>query len=97
MSVTDTNNATRRNKKLIFKNNAPFRSCITKINNTFVGNAEHLDIFMPMYNMLEYSGNYSMTSGSLQNYYRDEINDDENDNDDNDNRINNNETIKGKS
>ena len=29
---------------------------------------------MPMYNLLECSDNYSMTSGSLWNYYRDEIN-----------------------
>ena len=30
---------------------------------------------MPMFNLLEYSQNYSMTSGSLWNYYRDEIED----------------------
>ena len=28
---------------------------------------------MPMYNLLEYSDNHSMTSGSLWNYYRDEV------------------------
>ena len=50
---------------------------------------------MPMYDLLEYSGSYSITSGSLWNYYRDEINDDANENDDN--RINNNKTIKSKS
>ena len=33
---------------------------------------------MPMYNLLEYSDNYSMTSGSLWNCYRDEVNDDAN-------------------
>ena len=33
---------------------------------------------MPMHNLLESSGNYSMTSGSLWNYYRDEMNDDAN-------------------
>ena len=38
-------------------------------------NAEDLDIVMPMYNLLEYSQNYSMTSGSLWNYYRDKIDD----------------------
>ena len=48
-----------------FKNNAPFRSCISKIKSTLIGNAEDLDIVMPMYNLLEYSQNYSMTSGSL--------------------------------
>ena len=46
-----------------------------KINNTFIDDAEGLHIFMPMYNLLEYSHNYSMTSGSLRNYHRDGIND----------------------
>ena len=35
---------------------------------------QDLDIVMSMYNLLEYSQNYSMTSRSLWNYYRDEIN-----------------------
>ena len=38
-----------------------------------IDNAEDLDIVMPMYNLLKYSQNYSMTSGSLWNYYRDEV------------------------
>ena len=37
-------------------------------------NAEDLDIVMPMYNLIEYSKNYSKTSGSLWNYYRDKPN-----------------------
>ena len=45
----------------------------SKINNTFIDNARGLDIAMPIYNMLENSDSYSMTSGSLWNYYRDEI------------------------
>ena len=53
--VTRTNGASRRKKKLIFKNNASFRPCITKIKNTFVDNAEDLDIVMAMYNLLNYS------------------------------------------
>ena len=53
------------NKKLIFKNNAPSRSCVSKINNIFMVNVEYLDIVMAMDNLLEYSENYSMTSGSL--------------------------------
>ena len=65
---------------------------IAKINNTFVDDAEDLDIVMRMFNLLDYSGNYSMTSESLWNCYRDKINDNENDNDDNDNNINNNKT-----
>ena len=63
--VTGPNASSRRNKKLIFKNNAQFRSSMTKINKTFIGNAEDLDIVMLMYNLLEYSDNHSMTSGSL--------------------------------
>ena len=43
----DDNDKTR-NKKLIFKTNAPFRSCISKIDNTFINNAEDLDIVMPI-------------------------------------------------
>ena len=54
VSVRGTNDNNRRNKKLTFKNNAPFRSCISKINNTFMDNAEDLDIVTPMYNLLEH-------------------------------------------
>ena len=80
ITVEGTINANRRNKMLAFKNNAPFRSCISKINNTFTVNAENLDIAMPMYNRLEYSDNYFMTSISLRNYYGDKMNDDPNKN-----------------
>ena len=58
-------------KKLAFKNNALLISCISKNNNTFIGNAEDLDIVMPMYNLLQYSKNCSKTTGSLWNYHRD--------------------------
>ena len=51
ISVTGAENANRRNKKLTFKNNVPFRSCISEINNTFIDNAEDLGIVMPMYNL----------------------------------------------
>ena len=47
--------------------------CISKISGELVENAEDLDIVMPMYNFLEYSKNYEKTSGSLFNYYRDEL------------------------
>ena len=59
---------------MAFKNNAPFVSCISKINNTLIDNAEDLDIVMLMYNLTEYSKNYSKTTRSLWNYYRDEPN-----------------------
>ena len=55
------------------KNIAPFRSCISKINSTLIDNAEDLDIAMPMYNLLEYSQNYCMTSKSSWKYYRNKV------------------------
>ena len=93
ISVTGSNNANRRSKKLTFKNNAPFRLCITKINNTFIGKAEDFDIVMLVKYLLEYGDNYSIKSGMLRKYYRDEVNDDANENNDSViYRINNNET-----
>ena len=65
----DATNST--NKKVIFKNCAPFTNCISKINNTQIDNAEYIDIVMPMYNLIEYSDNYSKTSGSLWQYCKD--------------------------
>ena len=45
-------------KKMVFKNNAPFINCISKINGIKIDNAEDLDVVMSMYNLLEYSKNY---------------------------------------
>ena len=67
--------ADERNKGVIFKNCAPFTKCISRINNTDIDNAQDIDIVMPMYNLIEYSDNYSKTSGSLWQYYKDEPND----------------------
>ena len=67
-------NSIMHDKKLAFKNNAPFVSCILKINKTIIDNAEDLDVVMSMHNLLEYSKNYSKTTGSFWNYYRDEPN-----------------------
>ena len=64
----DANNT---NKKVIFKNCAPFTICISEIKNTQVDNAKDLDIAMPMYNLIEYSDNYSKTSGGLWQYCKD--------------------------
>ena len=75
--VTATNTANTNDLidgKLAFKNNAPFISCVSKISNVLIGNAEDLDVAMPMYNLIEYSKNYSKTTGSLWNYYRVEPN-----------------------
>ena len=88
----------RRNKKWTFMNNAPFRSCMKKMNNTFIENAEDLHIVMPMYNLSEYSDNYSMIPGSLWYYYRDGGNDDADKNNAAGNyRINNNKITTSKS
>ena len=57
--------ANNTNKKVIFKNCAPFTNCISKINNTEIDNAEYIDIVMPMYELIECSDSYSKTSGSL--------------------------------
>ena len=40
-----------------------------------IDNAEDLDVVMPMYNLLQYSKDYRKTTGSLWNYYRDELSD----------------------
>ena len=65
-------NGDKKNKSLAFKNNAPFTSCVSKINNVLIENADDLYAILPLYNLLEYSRNYSKTFGSLWNYYRDE-------------------------
>ena len=61
ITVEGNNDDKTRNKRVIFKNNTQRRSCISKINNTFIDNVEDLDIVIPMYNLLECSDNYSMT------------------------------------
>ena len=62
-------------KGVIFKNCASFINCKTEINNTEIDNAKDIDIVMPMYDLIEYSDNYSKTSRNLWQYYRDEPND----------------------
>ena len=75
VTVEGNNKMDGENRFSAFKNNAPFTVCISEINNILIGNAEYLDILMPMYNLLQYSKNYRKTTGSLWNYYRDEPND----------------------
>ena len=72
ITVTDPNKNDNFDRRLTLTNNAPFISCISKINGELIENVEDLDIVIPMYNLLEYSKNYEKTSGSLFNYYRDE-------------------------
>ena len=47
------------NTKAAFKNCAPFTKCINHINDEHADNADNLHIVMPMYNLIEYSDNYS--------------------------------------
>ena len=63
--VTATNNANNNafgERKLVFKNNAPFINCVLKINGAKIDNAEDLDVVMRMYNLLEYSKNFRKTT-----------------------------------
>ena len=67
--------ADERDKGVTLKNCAPFTKCISRINNTDIDNAHDIDIVMPMYNLTEYSDNYSKTTGSLWQYQKDDPND----------------------
>ena len=63
-----------RDKGIIFKNCAPYTDFKSEINNTQIDNTKYLDVVMPMYNLIEYSNNYSKAS-ILQRYYMDDPND----------------------
>ena len=52
-------NPDNANRKVVFKNCAPFTDCISEINNTQIENAKHIDVTMPMHNLIEYSNHYS--------------------------------------
>ena len=73
ITVTIINN-NAHNKKLAFKNNAPFISWISEINDTLTDNAEDLGIVMSTYHLIDYSKSYSRTSGCLWNCFKDETN-----------------------
>ena len=62
-----------QNTNVAFKNCAPFKKCRTKINEILVDDAQYINNAMSMYNLIKYSDNYSDTSGSLQKFKRDEI------------------------
>ena len=64
-----------RNRGVIFKNCAPLSECVSNINNTQIDNARDIDIVMPMCILIEYSDNYSKSSESLRQFYRDDPND----------------------
>ena len=58
--------------QVAFENCAPFTKCITKIDGTTIDDAENLDLVMSMYNLIEYSSNYSETTGNVWFYSKDE-------------------------
>ena len=70
MTVNNTtaDGAAANNKKVIFKNGAPFTNCISKTNNTEIDNAEYIDTVIPVYNLIEYSDNYSIISNIVKKY-----------------------------
>ena len=65
--------AANNDTDVAFENHAPFSTCKTEINDMFIDEANHIYIAMPMYNLIEYSHNYSDTSGSLRKFKRDEV------------------------
>ena len=66
INITAANaNGNNTSKKVIFKYCAPFSNCISEINNTQLNKAKDIDIVIPMYNLIEYSDDYSKTSGSI--------------------------------
>ena len=77
ITIEEVDNRDRKNRDFILKSNAPLISCISKINNKLSHNAEDLDVVIPVYNLLQYCKHCSKTSGSLWNYYRDELTDEE--------------------
>ena len=63
------------NRRVALKNTpAPFFNCILKFNNQLIGDAQDLDIVMPIYNLLYYSKNLRKITGSCWNYYPDMVN-----------------------
>ena len=65
--------AADNNADVAFKNCTPFSSCITKIDDAFVDEANHIYIATPMYNLIKCNDNYSDTSGSLWQFKKDEV------------------------
>ena len=68
-TVAPSNN---RKKYIIIKNSASFTDCMSEINNMQIDNAKNIDIVKWMFNLIEYSDNYSKASGSLWYCNRDE-------------------------
>ena len=62
-----------RNKKVIFKNYAPFIDCMSEIQNKKIDHAKDTDVVMPIYNLIKYKDNCSKSSEISWKYYWDEL------------------------
>ena len=75
-TITVANTAVARaaannvNKMVIVKNCVPFTSCMNRINNIQIDDAQYINVVLPAYNSIEYTDNYSKTSGILFQYCR---------------------------
>ena len=49
----------------MFKQWVPFTDCISEISKKQVDNAKYIDVIIKMYNLIEYSKNYLLTSKIL--------------------------------
>ena len=58
----------RINKQVVRKTCGPFTDCISKMNNNQLDNARHLDVVIPMYNLIEYNNHYAKNSGGSWQY-----------------------------
>ena len=61
----NNNNNNNNNKEVVFKSFSPFTDCISEINNTQIDNTKDIDVVMRMYNLIEYSDNYSKTGSFM--------------------------------
>ena len=68
LAVPNTETAaapSNKNENAVFKSRAPFADCISEINNEEAGHAKYIGAVMPMYNLKDYSDNYSKTAERL--------------------------------
>lgn len=59
-----------RNKKVMFKNDAPFTTCLSEINNTH--SVKGIDIVIPVHSLMKYNDDFWKAFGNLWQCYRDE-------------------------
>ena len=69
---TSKKNPNNANKKVVLKNCVPFTDSMNETNKTQIDNAKHIGVITPLYNLIEYSDNYSKTREGLWQYDKDE-------------------------